>query len=63
MKQVVVPDPKIVDVKAAEAKDGTRDLTIPVNTSKKRFVDAKVTISTDVPGEETLTIPVTAMVE
>jgi len=62
--KVLAPDPKVVDMAiGGRPKEGIYDFTLTVNTSEKRFVDAKVTISTDVPGEETLTVPITALVE
>ncbi|PIU62552.1 MAG: hypothetical protein COS85_18055, partial [Armatimonadetes bacterium CG07_land_8_20_14_0_80_59_28] len=48
---VFLPDPKIVDVAiGGRPKEGIYDFTLTVNTSEKRFVDTKVTISTDDPG-------------
>jgi len=52
-----------MELERCQSREIIYELTITVNTSGKQFIDTTVTIITDVPGEEKLVLPVTALIE
>jgi len=55
-----VADKDVVKLGTPQQRDGTWVVPISVDTSQPGVIDATVTVTTDVPGEETLPIPVYA---
>lgn len=59
VRAAVSADPKITVGEPSEA-DGVWRIPVSVDTSEPGVIDGKITVTTDVPGEETLEIPVYA---
>ena len=47
----------------ATSRTAVVDLTVTFDTKSPAFIDTTLKIQTDVPGEEWLTVPVTALIE